>query len=547
MRKVIFSLILIFLTSFGTFCKNSPLDSLLNVLDHTIKNKPHYSRVKELRIDSLKLEINNTLDLDLKFKTYDRLFKEYRHYNMDSALAVGYQKQAIAEKLNNKQYYYSSNLNIAEILGIMGMYKEALDIASQINKPDLTTDQWGYYYHLYHSTYSLLYENSLSSKVKNYYGSLISHYKDSLLQVNDPQTLGYSMVQNGKLVELGKYNEALALMNHCYKEYGHNEALIGSLAYGYSDVYEKLGDTDQQKKYLAISAIADISRAVKGYIALRKLATLLFQEGDINRANAYIKCAMEDATFCKARFRTLEISETLPIITAAYDIKAKQERASLVKYLILISILSVILIISFVYIWQQLKKLSAAKKSIKKMYNKSVSMNEDMHIMNENLNELNKKLSESNQVKEEYIGSVFNLCSTYIDKMETYRTNINRKLKVGQTAEAIKITSATLVTDELKEFFRNFDAIFLNLYPNFIEEFNLLLQPDGQIIPKAGDILTPELRVFALVRLGISDSSKIASFLHYSPQTVYNYKLKIRSKLSVSKDEFASKILQIGK
>lgn len=547
MRKEIFSLILIFLTSFGAFSKNPQLDSLLNVLDQTIKNKPHYSKVKELRIDSLRLEINKTSDLDLKFKTYNRLFKEYRHYNMDSALAVGYQKQAIAEKLNNKQYYYISNLNIAEILGIMGMYKEALDIASQINKADLITDQWGYYYHLYHSTYSLLYENSLSVKEKNYYGTLISHYKDSLLQVNDPKSLGYAMVENGKLVELGKYKEALDLMNRCYKEYGHNQSLVGSLAYGYSDVYEKLGDTEQQKKYLAISAIGDIRRAVKGYIALRKLATLLFQEGDINRANAYIKCAMEDATFCKARFRTLEISETLPIITAAYDIKAKQEKANLVKYLILISILSVILVISFIYIWQQLKRLSVAKRSIKEMYEESVSMNEDMRLMNDNLNELNKKLSESNQVKEEYIGSIFNLCSTYINKMETYRTNINRKLKSGQTADAIRITGSTLVPDELKEFFRNFDAIFLNLYPNFIEEFNLLLQPEEQIISKAGDILTPELRVFALVRLGISDSSKIASFLHYSPQTVYNYKLKIRNKLSVSKDEFASKILQIGK
>lgn len=540
MRKEIFCLILIFFTSFSAFCRSSQLDSLLNVLDHTIKNKPHYSKVKELRIDSLKLEINKTSDLDQKFKTYNRLFKEYRHYNMDSALTVGYKKQAIAERLSNKQYYYIANLNIAEILGIMGMYKEALDIATHTNKLDLIPDQWGYYYHLYHSTYSLLYENSLSSKEKDYYGALISHYKDSLLQVNDPKSLGYAMVENGKLVELGKYREALDLMNRCYKEYGQNEAFVGSLAYGYSDVYEKLGDTEQQKKYLAISAIADIRRAVKGYIALRKLATLLFQEGDINRANAYIKCAMEDATFCKARFRTLEISETLPIITAAYDIKAKQEKANLVKYLILISILSVILVISFIYIWQQLKKLSVAKKSINKMYEESV-------LMNENLNELNKKLSESNQVKEEYIGSIFNLCSTYINKMETYRTNINRKLKSGQTADAIKITGLTLVTDELKEFFRSFDAIFLNIYPNFIDEFNLLLHPEDRIVPKAGDILTPELRVFALVRLGISDSSKIASFLHYSPQTVYNYKLKIRNKLLVSKDEFASKIVQIGK
>lgn len=537
-RFRLISIFLIILSS--NIYGSSQVDSLLRILDQTIKDKALFSKQKEYRIDSLKQEESKSVNLEEKYKIYHKLFKEYRHYNMDSALSIAYKKQDISHELQNKKYEQRSNMNVAEIMAIMGMYKEALDIAAQINKKELDIDQMQYYYHLYHSTYYLLFENSLSSREKKYYETLISHYKDSLLQVNEPNTLGYSLVKNGKLVEQHKYKEALELMNHCYLEYGKNQSSIGSLAYGLSDIYEKLGDTEQQKKYLAISATADLRRAVKGYIALRKLATILYNEGDLDRAYAYIRCAMEDATFCKARFRTLEISETLPIITAAYDKKVKQEKANLVKYLILISVLSFILIVSFIYIWQQLKKLSIAKKSIKQMY-------EDVTQMNENLNELNRKLSESNQVKEEYIGSIFNLCSTYINKMENYRININRKLKAGQTSEIIKITNTTLVTDELKEFFRNFDAIFLNIYPNFIEEFNMLLLPEEQITPKSGDILTPELRVFALMRLGISDSSKVASFLHYSPQTVYNYKLKIRNKLSVSKDEFASKILSIGK
>lgn len=540
MKKIILLIPFLFLIFSQPLKAGSEVDSLLVVLDATIKNKVHYSEIKETRIDSLKTAETKKLNLYSKYEIYNQLFREYRHYNMDSALFYAYEKQDIALRLNNKNYLQTANMNIAEILAIMGMYKEALDIAAQIDRNDLDETQWRYYYHLYHSTYYLLYENSLSVKEKIHYKDLIIHYKDSLLQVNEPNTMGYKLIKNGKLIELGKYQEAFDLMNNCYKEHVDNATSIGSLAYGMSDVYEKLGDTEQQKKYLIMSSISDLRKAVKGYIALRKLATILYQEGDLDRAYTYIKCAMEDATFCKARFRTLEISETLPIITAAYDKKVKQEKDNLVKYLILISILSVILIISFIYIWKQFRKLSVAKESINKMY-------DDVSQMNENLNELNKKLSESNQVKEEYIGSIFNLCSTYIDKMDTYRININRKLKSGQTTDALRVTGTPLVHEELKEFFRNFDSIFLNLYPNFIEEFNLLLLPDERIIPKAGDILTPELRVFALVRLGISDSSKIASFLHYSPQTVYNYKLKIRNKLSVSKEEFASKALQIGK
>lgn len=538
MKKI---LIFLFLTTINvSLLAYNEVDSLLKVLDNTIKERFEYGKKREFRIDSLKSQLK-TVDANQRYQTFQMLFKEYRHYKMDSALSIAYKKQALSLELQNPQHIYTSEMNIAEILGIMGMYKESLDLINEVDKQKLEKGQWSYYYHLYHSLYTLMSENSLAEKEKKNYQDLMSQYKDSLLQIIDPHILGYSLVKNGKLVELGKYDEALSLMTQCYNENRTNESLLGTLAYGLSDIYEKKGDVEQEKKYLAISAIADLRKAVKGYIALRKLAVLLYQEGDVDRAYAYIKCSMEDAAFCKARFRTLEISDMLPIISTAYDKKVKEEKDNLIKYLLLISLLSAILIVSIIYIYKQLKKLSSARKSINNMY-------EDMKLMNEDLNGLNQKLSESNLIKEEYIGSIFNLCSTYIDKMESYRINVNRKLKVGQIDEATKMTSSTsLVSDELKEFFRNFDAIFLNIYPNFVDEFNALLMDGEQITPKAGDILTPELRVFALVRLGISDSSKIASFLHYSPQTVYNYNLKVRNKLAVSKDEFAVAIQQIGK
>lgn len=535
-----FLMLLFFFSILSVSGAKSQLDSLLYELDLTIKNRPQYNMIKELRIDSLKAKLAQASDAEESHKIYHRLYREYRNYNMDSALFMATKKYDIAQSIGNIQYQYTASMNIAEILGIMGMYKEAFNIADKIDRNGLDEDQLPYYYHFYHSTYSLLFENSLAQNEKSHYEHLVSQYKDSLLQVNDPNSIGYLLVENGKLVELGRYDEALSLMTKCYKENKNNESIVGSLAYGLSDIYEKLGNTEQQKKYLIISATSDLRRAVKSYISLRKLAVILYKEGDLDRAYSYIKCSMEDATFSKARFRTLEISETLPIIVAAYDKKATQEKSNLKKYLVLISILSVVLIISLVYIYKQLTRLSQARKRIKDMY-------EEVKQMNTELNGLNKKLSESNLVKEEYIGYVFNLCSSYIDKMETYRINVNRKLKTGKIDDALKTTSSTsLVSDELKEFFSNFDIIFLNLYPNFVDGFNALLKEDERITPKSDDILTPELRVFALIRLGINDSSKIASFLHYSPQTVYNYKLKIHNKLAVSKDDFANLIQQIG-
>ena len=539
MYKLIFLFFLLF-QEFTVFAADKRSDSLLLVLDRTIKGKALYAEKRERQIDSLIILLNTEANPEQRFHIYHELYLKYRHYNINSALSFAEKQTMIAIELQNRQLLNSSRMNEAEALGIMGMYKESLDIINEIDRKQLDSQQWSFYYHKYHALYLLMSENTLSPREKNQYGQLISQYKDSILQTIEVNTLGFHYVKNGKLIDQERYDEALFQMNQCYRKYGNDDTQLGTLAYILSEIYAQKNDFEKEKQYLTMSATADLKIGVKEYIALRKLAVLLYQEGDINRAYNYIKCAMEDAAFCGARFRVLEISEALPIIAAAYDRKMKQEKESLLKYLILISLLSLVLVVSVLFIWRQMKRLTFAKKSIQDMY-------EEMKLMNENLDELNKRLSESNHIKEEYISSIFKLCSTYIDKMESYRIHINKKLVMNQVEDIRRLTASTLVPGELKEFFGNFDAIFLNLYPNFIEEFNEMLRDGEQIEPKAGDILTPELRVYALIRLGITDSSKIAVFLHYSPQTVYNYKLKIKNKLAVSKEEFRVLIRQIGR
>ena len=540
MYRVLF-LLLLLLWGAEALAAHSRADSLLLALDKLIREKPFYAQQRERQIDSLKTLLNTEADLDRRYLIYLELYEQYRPYNVYSALSVAEKKLHLAAELQNQQLLYETNMNCAEIFGIMGMYKESLDIIDNIERQKLNKHQLSYYYHLRHSLYSLMSSNAILQKEKDRYDRLISLYKDSILQTFDANALGYALVKNGKLVEQERYDEALQLMTKCYKEYGsYDEPLLGSIAYGLAEIYRKKGDSEKEKEFLAISAIADLQRGVKEYIALRELAILLYQEGDINRAYSYIKCSMEDATFCGARFRVLEITETLPIITAAYERKMKQDKERLLKYLMLISALVLVLVVSVLFTWRQMKKLSSAKKSIQRMY-------EDLKTMNKNLDELNKTLSESNHVKEECIGSIFNMCSTYINKMENNRVFIHKKALSNDIDDIRNLTSSPLVADELKELFDNFDATFLNIYPNFIDEFNALLADGEQIVPKAGDILPPELRVYALIRLGIADNSKIASFLHYSPQTVYNYKMKIRNKLAVSKEEFSVAIRQIGR
>ena len=209
--------------------------------------------------------------------------------------------------------------------------------------------------------------------------------------------------------------------------------------------------------------------------------------------------------------------------------------------LTVIIILSGVLLGLIFLIVKQVRELSTIRVEQREMY-------AELEEVNQRLNELNTLLSDANVVKEEYIGYLFNICSSYIGKLEDFRLLVHRNLKTGQVKQLSRMVgSSSLVADELKEFYRDFDSVFLKIYPNFVEEFNALLQEGEKIYPKEGDLLTPELRIYALVRLGINDSVKIAEFLHYSPQTIYNYRLKVRNKSWLPKEDFVQEVSKLGR
>lgn len=343
-----------------------------------------------------------------------------------------------------------------------------------------------------------------------------------------------------KLRNNNKLSEALAILLPYMTKPNVNVHSKAMLAENISEIYRLMSDVKNQEKYLIISSINDVKAGVKEFISLRKLATLLYHEGDAERAYHYIKYSMEASTASNSRFRMLQTAQLLPIIVDSYEIELKRRQDRLYFLVLGISIMLLIVLISVFYIRKQNSKLQKAKSLVD-------DLNSQLNQANSELNVINQSLNESAHVKEEYIGYVFNMCSNYIDKLEDFRKKVNRKLREEKGAELLKLTnSATLMEDELHEFLHSFDTVFLNIYPHFIDEFNKLLQPDKQIVPKQGELLTPEIRIFALVRLGISDSTKIATFLHYSSQTVYNYRLKIRNNAVVSKEEFSSAIHNIG-
>jgi DNA-binding CsgD family transcriptional regulator/tetratricopeptide (TPR) repeat protein len=515
------------------------IDSLLKRLDFVIQSKHKYVLSKEHKLDSLKTLLQSGTSLERRDEIYRFLFQEYEHYNLDGALRAAKERRNIAIESNNPIRLNEANMWVALILGKMGMYKETFNVLASINRMEWSENNFSLFYHVYHSTYLLLYESAFSEEERFSYRNSLFAYKDSLLSILDTTSAAYQVVFAGKNIDDGNPDKALKLMLKM-EDSIEDPLRKGSIGYSISLAYEAMGDIEMQKWHLAKAAIFDIENAKKSYIALRKLAVILYQQGDLERAYDYIQCALEDAYFAKARFRLIEISEALPIISEAYNQKVEDEGKKMKRFLIAISLLAFVLLGSIIVIYRQLRRIALAEAFVKRK-------NEELLRINIQFKELNEKLSEAAHVKEVYVGYVFNICSTYLKKLEDLRLDVHKKLRAHQVDEALKLTgSSNFVNRELKEFFQNFDAVFLGIYPHFIEEFNAMLKNEAKISPRGEDILTPELRVFALIRLGVSDSSKIAQLLHYSPQTVYNYKLKIKSKLVISKDEFYKRIQRIG-
>ena len=273
---------------------------------------------------------------------------------------------------------------------------------------------------------------------------------------------------------------------------------------------------------------------------MQSLALTYYTTGDLNRAYQFIKMAIEDAIFCNVRHRAEEGVSFYTIINTAYQQKEEKQKEILEMYLILISILSLALIGAFIYVYKQVKKLTKIRKELK-------YSNTQLEKLNTDLSEMNHNLQEVNHIKEHYIAHFFSLCSAYIDKIENYRKLLYKKASRNQFDELLKLLKSNTVEEkEVEELYKNLDTIFLSIYPNFVEEFNDLLLDDEKIIPKKGELLNTELRIFALIRLGITDSNKIAEFLRYSLRTVYNYRTKVRNKAKGERDEFEEKVKTIG-
>ncbi|GHT77275.1 hypothetical protein AGMMS50262_17860 [Bacteroidia bacterium] len=386
----------------------------------------------------------------------------------------------------------------------------------------------------YYETFSTLYSQYNNSS----YFRKSEQYRDSLLLVLDPSSFQYRVNHAAKLVYGGQdtEQELLSLLRETTDENPER----GLIAYLLGFIHKRQRNLGLSEYYFMISAIADLENCIKENASFLELALIYDETSNINKAHKFMQVAVDDALFCNIEFRISKASSSYRIINAAYQAKEKKQKSNLQISLIAISILLAFLAAGILYIYRQMKRLSFIRKELYRTNRKLSELNNDLTTAND-------QLKESNLIKEEYIAHFFDLCSTYIDKLENYRKTLNKHASNHQIDELFKLLRSTaLIDNELGELYRKFDVIFLSLYPSFVEEFNALQLKEEQIVLKQGELLNTELRIFALIRLGITDSMKIAGFLRYSISTIYNYRVKARNNAVVPREQFEEQVMKIG-
>ena len=517
------------------------LKLLFDSLNTEISHKRLFVEQKRQRINQIQQElISPDTSLQHKYDVYTKLYNEYRKFVVDSAITYASKSLEMAIAMDKPLLRYRSEFELSILYAMHGMFWQAEELLSQYQSSDLPKEMRELYfyarsrllnYYMYTSNrpQELLYQAYMDSLYRNYNDTLSYDYRSTKAQ-REPNPAKRD-------IELRKLLASVPVGSPEY-------AIAANLVASQESMNQKI---DEQKELYIRSAIADIRNAIRETQSLYSLSLICYREGDVSSAFRYAQSSFEDAITAGIQFRVNQVSEFYSTVNEAYQIYEQQVRERLQFILILLGIISVCLIISVLFIVQQLRKIMRIRKDLSESNEKLQKLNLALSQANEQLNNNNEELSRFNTLKEQYIAQFFNICSGYIDKIGDYQKSLYRLAMNKKQDELVKkLKSTAIIDDELKELYHHFDTIFLRLYPTFVDDMNVLLREEERMTLKPGVLLNKELRIFALLRLGFTDSEQIANFLHCSVSTIYNYKTKMRNKAKDGIDNLDEQVMKIG-
>lgn len=442
-----------------------------------------------------------------------------------------------AEKMlgNNAGYAERSKINIHRALSLAtsGHFSQAIELLKSINAEALPDDVLKELYSAMQWTYGVWAEYSGNTSFSQEYNNQSIIYLDSLLTCIDPATAEYRYHFADHALRMKEYDVARDNYLKALEGTPQDTRMYAQAAYGLAMAYQALGERDKYREWLVNAAISDQITPLKENLALQQLALdIKNKDGDLETANRYLKYSLEDAMFYNNRLRMLEISEKFPDIVLGYQDTVTDQNKRLKFYLLCIGILLVGLVGAVLIIIREKKRVGTSRQTLA--------------TLNERLTQLNRQLSQTNVAREQYVSLFMDLCAAYIEKLNRFQSIVVLKLKSRQFDDLLRLASNNARPSEadLRELFFNFDTAFLKLYPDFIAKFNSLLQPDKAILPRNNELQNTDLRIFALIRMGIKDSSKIATLLFYSPQTIFNHRTQVRNR-AINRDTFEQELMEI--
>jgi tetratricopeptide (TPR) repeat protein len=529
----------------------STTDSLFNKLNTVLANKDVYVKNKQDLIAGIKQRLKYATNDNERYTVYDQLFEQYKSFIHDSAYVYCKKLNTTAYLLKDENKINYSRVNMGFILVSAGMFKEGLDTLSKVNIKYLNDKQrYDYLFLQVRSNFDL----ADFDRINDYYNKYSLkglEYCDSILKQNKPDSYEYLSAYGLKLLRSEDYKGAIAP----YEKLIHFKQSYQDSAINYSCLsflYFELKQPEKGLPLLIQSAIVDNMHSTKESVALTNLATHIFQEGDITSAFNYINNAIVDANFYGARHREAQISNIMPIIEREQIEGIEKQKRSLMIYASIITGLVFLVIIFSIIVLKQLKKLRIADEIIVNKNNdlneanaSLTKVNKRLDNANRTLSQFNSKLDEANMIKDEYIGYFFNTHSDYIEKLDRLKRSIEKNMREKRYEEVLMVLNRLNTGFERENLSHSFDRVFLNIFPRFVEDFNALFDADHQIHLTEEQLLNSELRIFALIRLGIHDNETIGKILNYSVNTIYTYKTKVKNKSLIANEEFEDKIMLI--
>lgn len=521
---------------------------LLERIDYMIDNDQHYQDIKEKELKHLKQQALDAEDNKTRLLFLDSIYRAYSTYRYDSAYAYMKRGLELAEKCKDSYYITLNKINHASILSVRGFYSKAEGLLQTLNPETMPNKLKLYYYFTYAWIYNYWESYAKNSDFAAEFCTKKKHYMNLLLQnfKEDSRNTVYYNYLLGERIYLDEPTSRKSL-THFLKAMKMSPAksrIHAMSAYGAARYYKLTGQFDLYEKYLVEASVSDGLCQLKETVALQKLAYYLFKKDENNSklAAKYIQHTMEDAQFFNNQLRMMEISNILPVIATANQQAAERSRARiLIGFITVSAALIIIIILAFVNNRQK-NKLKKNKQEIEEQNKKQIEMNGQLSEMNNQLTELNQQLIETNIKRETCLRLFMDISAAYISKLADYRKLVSRKIKANQAADLLKsLNTHKMEEEETQMFYNRFDKPFMELYPGFVTELNKLLLPESQLEVPTTHTLTTEIRIYALMRLGVTDSQEIATLLHYSTQTIYNYKSGMRAK-AINRDTFESDV-----